>query len=117
MCLIVAFAAMRADADLALDATATTGGTNNILGDDGGDAGWVFSIGPSPFLVTELGFWHETIAFPSLNQNHLVGIWDVDSQTLVPGATALITNASSVVPSNHPYGQWRFETLAAPVIL
>jgi hypothetical protein len=73
--------------------------------------GWVFTTSV-PFQVTGLGYWDE--ADHTLLSSHDVGLWDNKGNLL---ASATVTNASTVVPSADPNGQWLFTKLPSSVVI
>ncbi len=93
---------------LALD---VTGGSSANSASPPETKGWRFSLA-QPQQVVALGFW-------DLNANGLDGSHDVSLWNDVGGllATATVTTSSTLEPSTHPSGDWRFEDLASPVDL
>jgi len=87
----------------------TGGGTTEVpLADAVG--GWQLDVS-SPITISALGVWDEGGA--PLNISHEVGLWTL-SQTLL--ATAVVDNASTVVPSASLLGNWLFTDIT-PITL
>ena len=94
---------------LALDMTG--GGAGFSTSETPLTVGWRFSLA-QPQQVVALGYF-DTGA-NGFGESHDVSLW-TDAGVLL--ATLNVTSTSTIMPSTHPIGSWRFEDLEVPVDL
>lgn len=77
--------------------------------------GYDFTVGPTPIIVTKLGFFD--YGADGLSESHAVGIWKLDDATALTTATITPTSPLEGSTIDTDKGQFRFEELASTIRL